>query len=39
MVKTQVTIGPSTVNWKSLGVRVPPELAKALRIVAAKNLS
>ena len=37
MVKTQKTIGPSTVNWKSLGVRVPPELAKAIRLVAVKN--
>lgn len=37
MVKTQQTDGPSTANWKSLGVRVPPELAKGLRVVAAKN--
>ena len=28
MVKTQKTVGPSTANWKSLGVRVPAELAK-----------
>jgi predicted transcriptional regulator len=32
-----VTPGPSTADWKSLGVRVPPELAKALRILAAKK--
>lgn len=37
MVNTQKTAGPSTANWKALGVRVPSELAKSLRIVAAKN--
>ncbi len=37
MAKTQITKGPSTANWRSLGVRVPPELAKALRILAAKQ--
>ncbi len=37
MAKTQLTKGPSTANWRALGVRVPAELAKALRILAAKK--
>ncbi len=37
MNKTKTSTGASTVGWKGLGVRVPPELSKALRIVAAKN--
>jgi len=37
MAKTQANTGTTTTGWKGLGVRVPPELARALRIVAAKN--
>lgn len=37
MSKTQESAGKTTAGWKGLGVRVPPELARALRITAAKN--
>ena len=37
MNKTRTKIGNSTVGWRGLGVRVPPEVAKALRIMAAKR--
>jgi predicted transcriptional regulator len=37
MAKIQEKTLAKSADWKGLGVRVPPELARALRIVAAKN--
>ena len=37
MSRTKAKTSSSTADWKALGVRVPHELAKAIRILAAKS--
>ncbi|HUL01013.1 MAG TPA: ribbon-helix-helix domain-containing protein [Nitrospirota bacterium] len=37
MVKTKESSSSSSSSWKTFGVRLPPELAKAIRVLAAKN--
>jgi predicted transcriptional regulator len=37
MVKAKGSSSTSSSLWKTFGVRLPPELAKAIRVLAAKN--